>query len=141
MKNEKSDRCVVFERPNTPALLSQDTATLTVLAELLGGGRSALLMERLRYENGLIYFIGAENHPSSDSGEFVIRTSAKNTDVSRVLEIINDEILKVISGNISDDNFEFAKEKHLKSRMMNMETSRAWVFEHSFGLLCDPSYS
>lgn len=126
---------------HVPPILSRDSAALTMLAEILGGGRSSVLMQRLRYEKGLVYSISAENHEGSDCGEFVIRTGTQKQNITELIEIIKSEIVKIASGLMPDTELQFAKEKLLKSRIMKMETSGRWVFEHSFGILCDPEYS
>lgn len=139
--NESIDEIYIAIGFYSPSILSKESVVLDLIAELLGGGRSSLLMQKLRYENGFVYSVHAENNPGSDNGEFIITTSAKKEDVYIVIKYIIDEIKKITNGDINEDDFIFAKNKYIKSKMIKMETSRSWVNGHYYGLLFDKNYS
>ncbi len=125
----------------TVPFLSSDAPALHVLAELLGGGRSSILTERLRHIEGLVYGIFAKKDGEGTTGEFTIETSSKKEDVENVLSIINEEILKIVEGGVTAEQLDFVKSKLLKSRRLYMETSYEWMEEYSAGILYDVGYS
>lgn len=125
---------------HAPGILSSDAPSLLLAAQILGGGRSALLTQTLRYENGLVYSVNADYNQGSTIGEFNIRTSAKPTEVWQVIDLIKSVIEKLKKGEISEEDFTAAKKHYVKSRKVRMQTSRSWVFNHVFGLLCDSDY-
>lgn len=135
-----TEEVVIAMGIHTSGLLSKETPALLLAAQILGGGRSSLLMKKLRYKNGLVYSVIAEQHSGRSTGEFIIRTSAKPTEVWRVIDLIKHEISNLINGGISEIEFNSAKERYVKSRKIRMQTSRSWAFNHIFGLLCDSNY-
>lgn len=125
---------------HTVPLGHEDHIPLQVLAELLGGGRSSLLIARLRQELGLVYDINVEQHGGGRTGEFVIETSAKGEHLSKVREVIREEIQRIADNAIDITLIDFIKLKLIKSRILLMETSYSRMFEASEHYLLTEAY-
>lgn len=110
---------------------NKDNAALGVVASVLGGGRASTLTKKLRYEKGLVYNVSSFQMQFSDSGSWVINTSTSKDKVQEVLDIVTTEINRVIEVGLSDEEITFAKNKIVKSKFLQMETSEDWVRFHS----------
>lgn len=122
----------------TVPLGHSDHIPLMVLAELLGGGRSSILITRLRQELGLVYDVNVEQHSGGRTGEFVIETSTQAEHLPKVRAVIREELQRVADKAIDPALIDFIKAKLTKSRALLLETSYSRMLEASeYHLLTD----
>jgi predicted Zn-dependent peptidase len=76
----------------TVAVGHGDEASYEVLAHLLGHGRASLCTQVLREDLGVVYNVTAQHYPGAHTGELMIETSAKDSDIIGV----KDHILRII---------------------------------------------
>ncbi len=88
-----------------------DRYGIHVINNILGGGISSRLFRRVRESRGLAYHISSEYHAYRDDGMLVIEGSAAPENILQVLELILDELWKLISANESVDEEELWKAK------------------------------
>lgn len=110
---------------------SSDIPVLNLIAEVLGGGRAAILTKKLRYEKGLVYGVGCQTVGMSDGGSFIVKTSTSKDKLQELLDITTAEISKISQNGLIDEDISFAKEKMIKSKREQMQTSSSWVNFHS----------
>jgi len=116
----------------TGSIFNKNNSALKIIDQLLGGSRSSVLMQRLRYERGLIYEINTWFDQLSDSGSWVIQTLTSKKHLQEVINIIKEELTQIIKIGLDEDKLSFAKNKIIKSGRLYLQTSEAWVNLHAY---------
>ena len=103
-------------------LRDKNYPALEVMADILGGGFRSRLFRRVRTQLGYAYDISAGwganyGHP----GLFVVSGSTKSASTTEALEVIKEEIQKIRSGAVSDDELRAAKDTVLNSFVFNFD--------------------
>ncbi len=129
---EKIDQVYIMYGFRAPRILNPDEYALDVIAEILGGGRASTLNKKLRYEKGLVYSASAWLSSLADCGSWAVMTSTSKDKINEVVEIITKEIKRIMENGLTHEEIEFAKNKIIKSKLMEMQTSGSWVDFHSF---------
>ena len=89
---------------------------------ILGGVFSSRLMTELRVNRGLTYSVFSRFLPFRDGGIFTINTYTKTETAGEALRVILDEMDKLVSGGVSDDELEKVK-NYLKGQFpLSLET-------------------
>ena len=114
------------------SIFDESNPALGVVASVLGGGRASTLVRKLRYEKGLVYNASASQIKLSDSGTWAISTSTSKDKVQEVINIITAELNKVVENGLTEKEIAFAKNKIIKSKFLQMQTSDDWVSFHSY---------
>lgn len=126
------DQAVIAFGFRTAPRSHPDNATLDVIAEVLGGGRASSLNRRLRYESeGLIYGVNAWSFNYMDTGAWVVKASTSKDKAQQVITIITDEVKRVLNEGLTKEEVLFAQNKIVKSKRMDLQTSRSWVDLHA----------
>jgi len=122
----------------TVKAFDKDEIPLGVIGEIIGGGRAASLTRKLRYEKGLVYGVSAGFSGYTDAGDFGVKTSTDGKNLQEVVDVIAKELERVGSGNLTQEEVDFAKTRLVKSAKIRLQTSRSWVDFHAYGeLLAD----
>ena len=88
-----------------------------ILNNILGGGISSRLFRRVRESRGLVYHISSEYHAYRDDGMLVIEGCAAPDNILLVLELVFDELWKLISAQEPVDEEELWKAKmHIRGQ-------------------------
>ncbi|OGY66961.1 MAG: hypothetical protein A3I24_00580 [Candidatus Harrisonbacteria bacterium RIFCSPLOWO2_02_FULL_41_13b] len=96
-----------------------------VLADILGGGMSSRLFQRVREELGAAYYVNASLDLYSDHGYFAVSAGVDHKKLEIVIKAILDELMKIASNSLTDKELHRAKD-HLSGRMtLGLETSDA----------------
>ncbi len=119
----------------TVPLAHKDYMPLHLLSGMLANGRISVLRKRLRNELGLVYGESAYTPASGDSGAFFIKTATTKVHVQQVLDVITREIIRIADDGVSEDQLEHVKNRIIKSRRLDMQTSSDWVDFHGYGTL------
>ena len=106
-------------------LKDKDYPALEVMADILGGGFSSRLFTKVRTELGYAYDVRAGwganyNHP----GLFRISGSTKSQSTTDAMEVILEEIAKMQSSEITDQELNTAKQTVLNSFVFNFDQPR-----------------
>ena len=121
-KTEQVHLCIGFK---TFSFTDERKYALQVLAAVLGGGMSSRLFMEVREKRGLCYYISTGRELYADAGSIVTQAGIRN-DKEKIQEAINvilEEHMKVVKGDITDDEVEKAKEL-LKGRyLLSLEDS------------------
>jgi predicted Zn-dependent peptidase len=88
-----------------------------VLNNILGGGISSRLFRRVRESRGLVYHISSEYHAYREGGMLVVEGCAAPDNILQVLELVLNELWKLISAKEPVDEEELWKAKmHIRGQ-------------------------
>lgn len=103
-------------------LRDKDYPALQVMGDILGGGFSSRLVKRVRTELGWAYNISASwdaeyDHP----GAFEIAGSTKSANTTDAITVIREEIEKIRTAEVTDQELKTAKDTVLNSFVFNFD--------------------
>jgi len=103
-------------------LRDKNYAALEVMADILGGGFRSRLVRRVRTDLGYAYDVSAYwganyTHP----GIFTVSGSTKSASTTEALEVIRQEIEKMRSAEVTDEELQAAKDAVLNSFVFNFD--------------------
>jgi predicted Zn-dependent peptidase len=96
-----------------------------LLTNIIGGGMSSRLWQKIREERGLAYSVGASNVMYHTTGLFTIFAGTSPEQVGEVVDISIDELRNVSANGVSDRELELAKHQARSSVLLNLEDSAA----------------
>jgi zinc protease len=104
-------------------LRDKDYPALDVMSNILGGGFRSRLFQRVRTRMGAAYEIGADwganyDHP----GLFEISGSTKSASTVETLQAVREEVAKIRTAEVSDDELKTAKETALNGLVFAFDT-------------------
>jgi zinc protease len=104
-------------------LRDQNAPALVIMSDILGGGFSSRLVKRVRTALGYAYGVGAEwaaayDHP----GLFVVSGSTKSRTTTEAIEVTREEVNRIRTGEVSEQELETAKQTALNGFVFNFDT-------------------
>ncbi len=96
-----------------------------VLANIIGGGTSSRLWQKVREERGLAYSVGASAVSYQDCGMFSIFAATSPEQVGEVVDLSIAEMTNVVRDGITKDELELAKQQAVASILLSLEDSAA----------------
>ena len=94
---------------------------LGVLNAALGGGMSSRLFQEVREKRGLAYSVYSFSSQHADSGMWGVYAGCMPAKADEVLSICQDEIAKVVSGGLTDDELNRGKGQLRGSIVLGLE--------------------
>lgn len=94
-----------------------------LLANILGGGTSSRLWQKIREEKGLAYSVGASAAMYLDCGVFSIYAGTSPHQTESVLDISIKELRRVVKNGVTNDELELMKEQSIASILLGLEDS------------------
>lgn len=94
-----------------------------ILANIIGGGTSSRLWQKVREEKGLAYSVGANAALYLDCGIFSIYAATSPKQTETVLDIALDEMRWIVRNGISREELELMKEQSTASILLGLEDS------------------
>lgn len=94
-----------------------------LLANVLGGGTSSRLWQRVREEKGLAYSVGASAAMYLDCGVFQIYAGTSPNQTADVLDISIKELRDVVKRGITAEELELVKAQSIASILLGLEDS------------------
>ena len=108
----------------------KDVNTLEVIRTIIGDGFSSSLFRKLRTENGLVYSLNVMSDNAFDRGNFSVVTSTSKDRVQKVIDVLVGEFVRLEEGDITESELKLAKDKIIKSKIREMQSSGSWVGAH-----------
>jgi predicted Zn-dependent peptidase len=103
-------------------LRDRDYPALQVMADILGGSFSSRLFRRVRTDLGWAYNVGASWEAAYDHpGTFVISGSTKSASTTETIQVIREEIEKIRSQEVTDQELKTAKDTVLNGFVFNFD--------------------
>ncbi len=101
-----------------------DRFILSVLENILGGGMSSRLFQKIREERGLAYAVYSYHSLYQDSGNLAIYVGTRPANVNEVLSVIKSEMAAIKEAGVSTEELDRARE-HLKGQLvLGLESTR-----------------
>ena len=97
--------------------------TLTLIANLLGGGMSSRLFQRVREQMGAAYYIHTSNDLYSDHGYLSVSAGVALDKITNVVRAILEEFARLRDGSVDAEELINAKRKIAGSMAISLETS------------------
>jgi predicted Zn-dependent peptidase len=104
-----------------PSFRAKELAAVELINDILSTGSHSVLFQSLREQHALVYWIGGALDLSTDYGSLDIMTSTRASNVPRVLTGIIDEISKLCSSSISEDDLNLVRKRLLKRQILKFE--------------------
>jgi len=125
-----------------PKASHKDIPALEVLALILGQGESSRLSYRLRLQENLVNYAGASVFVAKDPGFFAVSLSLNSHDLQPALRATQDEIIRVLSDFVSDEEWQKAVTNLASEQYYQLESvdGLARNFGHYQDLFGDPAY-
>jgi predicted Zn-dependent peptidase len=99
-----------------------DFYAASVLSTALGGGMSSRLFQEVREKRGLVYSIYSFTSSYRDGGTFAVYAGTGEDEVTELVPVMCDEIVKVTRG-IGDDELQRARAQIKASVLMSLEST------------------
>jgi predicted Zn-dependent peptidase len=96
-----------------------------LLTNIIGGGMSSRLWQKIREERGLAYNVGASTAMYHDIGVFTIFAGTSPQQVEEVVDISVAELRDVAGDGVNEQELELAKHQARASVLMSLEDSAA----------------
>lgn len=96
---------------------------LSLLSDILGGGMSSRLFQRVREELGAAYYVNASAEASTDHGYLSVSAGVDHKKLYLVVKAILEECAKIKNGLITDEEVKRAKNHLIGNLMIGLETS------------------
>lgn len=93
-----------------------------VLSMILGGGMSSRLFQEVREKRGLCYSVYAFHWGFSDTGIFGVHSATGQSDISKLIPVIVDELQKA-GENIAQDELDRARAQYRAGLIMSGESA------------------
>ena len=109
--------------------------SMLLLNNILGGGASSILFQKLREENGLCYTVYSYPMPYINTGSFNIYTGLSPNCGDKAINMIKNEISKFRKMEIKDDVISINKEKIKASYILGLESTSSRMFNNAKSVL------
>ena len=140
----KKEKAVTAESQTEPEILSRQKTTdqthlvlgarafdifdkrkyaLQVLTDILGGGMSSRLFQKIRGELGAVYYIGASEDLFTDHGFFSVSAGVDHNKLEIVADTIIKELKRIKEEKVSDKELSRVKDHLIGGLILNLETS------------------
>lgn len=116
---------------------NEDKYTLMLIAEMLGGSATSTLFYELVYRFGIAYTAGAYNYNYNDTGLFSAFTGVSPHNTLKAVEIILDQISKIKTKLVSNEELKSNKEKIRARLQYDLETTDSVAYLYSTQMSTD----
>ena len=115
------------------AIKDQKRYAADLLANVIGGGTSSRLWQKVREEKGLAYSVGATAVMFNDCGFFSIFAGTSPEQTGEVVDLSVAELRTIVENGVTPDELELAKQQTIASVLLGLEDSaaRAATLAHS----------
>lgn len=90
---------------------TKESMAATVLSSILGNGMDSRLFQEVREKNNLVYGIDSSNNPEQTLGIFLISFSTRAANLERAIDVVNNELKRIISEPPSEEELQRSKNK------------------------------
>ncbi|MBN1038203.1 MULTISPECIES: pitrilysin family protein [unclassified Clostridium] len=104
---------------------------LVLLNNVLGGGASSILFQKVREELGLCYTICSYLQPFQGIGTINIYTGLSKNYAHKALEVINREVIEFSNKGITKNQLEISKEKIKATYILGLESTSSRMFANA----------
>lgn len=109
--------------------------TLLLINNILGGGVSSLLFQKIREDNGLCYSIYSYITSFKNTGVVNIYTSLNSNFAPDALNLINEELNSFVKKGITNERLKKAKEQIKGNYILGLESTSSRMFNNGKSIL------
>lgn len=102
---------------------SEQRYAADLLANILGGGTSSRLWQKVREQRGLVYSVGASAVMFDDCGFFSIYAGTSPKQTEEVLDISLAEMRSIVRNGVTPQELELMKQQSIASILLGLEDS------------------
>ena len=125
VREKKSDQTHIVLGFRAFDMFDKRRYALEVLGDILGGGMSSRLFQKVREDLGAAYYVRAGADLFTDHGFFAVSSGLDNTRAQQVIKAILEELRKISSLPVSAKELQRSKSHLVGSMMIGLETSDA----------------
>ena len=96
---------------------------IDLLADILGGGMSSRLFQKIREEMGAAYYVKVEADLLSDHGFLTVSAGVDNNKVSEAIKAVVEEFERLVKEPIEKEELQRVKDRCVGGLIMGLETS------------------
>lgn len=123
LKTKKTDQTHLVLGVRAFDMFDERKYALEVLADILGGGLSSRLFQKIRGEMGAAYYVNADAGLYTDHGYLAASAGVDHNKINEVIEAILEEFKKLICEPVSEKELKRAKNHLIGHLVMGLETS------------------
>lgn len=124
-KKKESDQTHLVLAVRTFPAVDERNHVVEVLSQILGGGMSSRLFQKVREEMGAAYYVRCSNNTHTDHGFLEASAGADNKRAKEVISAIISEFARMKNELPSDKELSRAKESLIGNLFLGLETSDA----------------
>lgn len=94
-----------------------------LLVNIIGGGTSSRLWQKIREERGLAYSVGASGAMYMDCGVFSVFAGTSPKQTREVLDISINEMREIVKNGVTEEELELVKAQSVSSILLGLEDS------------------
>ncbi len=106
-----------------PSALDERRYAADLLANILGGGTSSRLWQKVREQRGLAYSVGAAVALHRDCGMFSVFAGTSPEQVGEVVDLAIAEIRDIVKNGVTGDELELSKQQTAAAILLGLEDS------------------
>lgn len=106
-----------------PSATDERRYAADVVSNIIGGGTSSRLWQKVREERGLAYSVGTSSAMYQDCGVFSVFAGTSPEQTGEVVGLVLDELRDVVANGITLDELELAKQQARASLLLSLEDS------------------
>ncbi|MCL5004669.1 MAG: insulinase family protein [Patescibacteria group bacterium] len=125
VKQKKTDQTHLVLGVRAFDIFDKRKYALEVLADVLGGGMSSRLFQKIREEMGAAYYVRAEADLLSDHGFLAAAAGIDNNKIEQVIKAILQEFKKMAKKKVDKKELQRAKDHLVGHLVLGLETSDA----------------
>ncbi len=123
LKHKKTDQTHLVLGVRAFDIFNKRKYVLEVLADILGGGMSSRLFQKIREEMGAAYYVNASADLLTDHGFLAASAGVDNNKINDVIEATLEEFKKLVEKSVENKELERAKEHLIGNLIIGLETS------------------
>ncbi len=109
----------------TSSYIDKDKYAYSIIANVLGGGMSSRLFQKIREERGLAYSVYAYNSTYEEGGLMTIYAGTTKENYREVIDIIKNEFEIIKNQNVTKEEFYRIKNQLKSGLVLGTETSKS----------------
>ncbi len=123
LKTKETDQAHLVVGVRAFDIFDKHKYAIDLLVDILGGGMSSRLFQKIREEMGAAYYVRAEADLLSDHGFLTASAGIDNNKVSEVTKVIIEEFEKLAKEQIKKEELQRVKDHSIGNLIMGLETS------------------
>jgi len=123
LKHKETDQTHLVLGVRAFDIFDERRYALELLADILAGGMSSRLFQKIREELGAAYYVNAEAELYTDHGYLAVSAGIDHSKINAVIETIIEEFKDLIEKSVADKELKRAKEHLIGNLVIGLETS------------------